>query len=145
MEILTIIYTKLDYQHVVHRLDFRSQRTDMILARVHSGCNHTLKLFFPSPILPKHLAHSYYTTQFVTGHGFFRSYLNKMRLAETETCECGHNSQTPMHLLSSCTITHHILRQHYTSTPTSLHTHTTTQNYHKFISICKQIIHLLHN
>ena len=118
------------------------QRTDMILARVHSGCNHTLRLFFPSPILPKHLAHSYYTTQFVTGHGFFRSYLNKMRLAETETCECGHNSQTPMHLLSSCTITHHILQQHYTST---LHLYTITQNYHKFISICKQISQLLHN
>ena len=38
------------------------QRTDRILARVRSGCNLTLRLLFPSPILPKHLAHSYYTT-----------------------------------------------------------------------------------
>ena len=39
----------------------------MILARVHSGCNLTLRLFFPSLILPKHFAHSYYNLWPATG------------------------------------------------------------------------------
>lgn len=61
--------------------------------------------FFPDitqRLESKHIYTNYYTTQMLTGHGQFRSYLNKRNLAGESECECGAGEDTVSHLLLEC-------------------------------------------
>lgn len=43
------------------------------------------------------------TTQFLTGHGYFKSYLRRFNITQEDLCPCGQNvSQTPEHLIKDC-------------------------------------------
>ena len=45
---------------------------------------------------------NYITTQYLSGHGNFRSYLKRFGHSETDLCDCGDNIQTPSHLIYDC-------------------------------------------
>jgi len=53
--------------------------------------------------LPLKLDH--YTTQFLTGHGDFRSKLYSFKLQSNPNCACGNGAETARHVLLSCTRT----------------------------------------
>lgn len=66
---------------------------------------HT-KLFIPN--IPHRLSSSlwpnFITTQFITNHGRFKSYLNKMNITTSPLCNCSEKPpQTARHLLTECT------------------------------------------
>lgn len=65
--------------------------------------NNTFQEFFPSSI-PKHFRPDYYTTQFVTGHGCFSSFLHRIGKRDSPTCDCNSDPQTPKHILLECTL-----------------------------------------
>ncbi|CAM1291536.1 Uncharacterised protein at_DN0735 [Pycnogonum litorale] len=61
---------------------------------------------FTSMVVP-----SFYTTQFLTGHGRFNSYLHRFHIIDSLSCHlCGFEEQTPVHLLFRCPET--IRRRH---------------------------------
>lgn len=46
---------------------------------------------------------SFPTTQFFTGHGYFKSYLHRFKIIDDPLCPCDRSSiQTPQHLLENC-------------------------------------------
>ena len=45
---------------------------------------------------------TYYGTQFLTGHGNFRSYLNRFGLCATDVCKWCKVPDTPEHVLYDC-------------------------------------------
>lgn len=50
--------------------------------------------------LPLELDH--YTTQFLTGHGDFKSKLFSFKLVDSPNCECGNVAETVRHVLLAC-------------------------------------------
>lgn len=51
----------------------------------------------------KYIRPSYYTTQFLTGHGAFREYLHRFGLRDSPSCQCG-RPQSNIHILNECPI-----------------------------------------
>ena len=45
------------------------------------------------------------TTQFITDHGFFKSYLKRMALINDDNCSCGHGAMSAEHLMFHCPLT----------------------------------------
>lgn len=64
--------------------------------------NPTFRGFFPSYPLPKGIMPDYYTTQFLTGHGHYLSYLHRFGHSEADSCTCSSTPQTATHLLLHC-------------------------------------------
>ncbi|UYV60766.1 hypothetical protein LAZ67_1002201 [Cordylochernes scorpioides] len=63
--------------------------------------NNTFLSFFPQEI-PKYFRPNFYNTQFVTNHGNFKSFLNRIKAVEDSSCFCGMEEQTSRHLLIDC-------------------------------------------
>lgn len=109
----------------------------------HTNTNDTFKKFFPTSPIPKFIHPNYYTTQFITGHGHFYSYLFRFKIYNTPYCICTQTpqiEQTPEHLLLHCPI--------YYTTKSKLNLHQITQlhqftknktNYKQFTKLCKHI------
>ena len=102
-----------------------------------------LNEFFPTGVCPKHIRHTFYTTQFYTGHGFFKSYLSEKRLARNPFCSCRPRSrQTPEHLLLHCPLTKNIITSQFTPQPSSLQQFILNPlNAAKFCTVTRQIYH----
>src|SRR5699024_3532083 len=101
--------------------------------------------FFPRGV-PAYIKTNFITTQFVTGHGAFQNYLYRINISPTNICPCGQSPQTPIHLLTQCTLTSQFIIQLIGYTPTEVTFYTKTkQNFNTYIKICYYIhnTHLL--
>ena len=90
---------------------------------------------------------TFYTTQFLTGHGSFGDYLTRFRVLTTanSACYCGHPTSNPQHVLFDCpTHADHQFRMHVRAhTDESLHTliqDATVAD--AFMDICRTHVHL---
>jgi len=66
--------------------------------------SHT-KLFFPTiynRISAKHFKPNFISTQFISSHGNFKSYLIRFKLSDEWMCECERSLETPLHILLEC-------------------------------------------
>ena len=106
--------------------------------------NLTFKSFFSLGI-PKHIVPNQYTTLFFTGHGPFNYFLNRIR-SQTQKphqyCSCG-VEETPLHLITDCVHTQHIIDQFFLSTRSPRDYIGTKQNYILFSQLCKHILNSL--
>ena len=101
--------------------------------------NDNFKSFFPTGV-PKHYRTDFFTTQFITGHGQFNSYLHKLNISNVfvPTCICNNiDLQTPIHLLTQCPM--------FNTPFTTPSTYTHPKNTSIFKNTCKYIIHTLQN
>ncbi|KAH9516177.1 hypothetical protein DERF_006937 [Dermatophagoides farinae] len=64
----------------------------------------TTKKFFPLVSIRSgiNLSPDFILTQFLTNHGKFNQYLNRMRIKDQSSCFCGNPSQTSLHLILEC-------------------------------------------
>jgi hypothetical protein len=65
---------------------------------------HT-KNFFPSiydRIKAKNFKSNFISTQFISSHGHFKSYLVRFHISDDYLCDCGKAIETPLHLILNC-------------------------------------------
>lgn len=82
----------------------------------------TRVLYFPTVhdrLMMKHYESSFVLTQFMTGHGKFKSYFERFHIPSMDgyICSCGHDEQTVEHLVLDCPFhgyKRHILMKHLT-------------------------------
>jgi len=63
------------------------------------------KLYFPTiceRLKTKYLRPNYQMTQFLSGHGNFKTYLKRFKLSVNELCDCDSSEESPNHLLLHC-------------------------------------------
>src|SRR5699024_7443018 len=64
------------------------------------------RLFFPTlqhRLLARFFTPNFYSTQFISGHGKFGSYLHRFNIQPINYCYCDpYSIQTPIHLLFEC-------------------------------------------
>ncbi|KAH9522994.1 hypothetical protein DERF_006547 [Dermatophagoides farinae] len=70
----------------------------------HAQMDPLLKNFFPLVSIRSgiNLSPDFILTQFLTNHGKFNRYLNRMRIKDQSSCFCGNPSQTSLHLILKC-------------------------------------------
>ena len=81
------------------------------------------RLFFPTlqhRLLARFYNPDFFSTQFISGHGKFGSYLDRLNIRSSSSCHCDSPSpQTPSHLLFDCPDTRPLqgpIRLHYLNT-----------------------------
>lgn len=116
------------------------QYRNQAMTKAFKETNDNFRKFFTTQIIPKHVVSNFYTTQFLTGHGHFRSYLFRFNLTNTEHCTCCATSQTPEHLLLGCPEYAQIKRELKVDRIKHLHEYTANQhNFNKLQILCKHI------
>ena len=106
--------------------------------------NPTLGEFFTVAV-PDWLHTTYYTTVFFTGHGPFKSYLNRFGLSGTDLCSCvGQAPQTVRHILLDCDHFKGLVEQSFHPRPHTLSDFVKdTTSYGKFMDLCKEVYTVL--
>ena len=70
-----------------------------------SNKGYWTKRFLPTITFRTKLLHfktDFLVTQFLTGHGHFKDYLNKFYISSCGLCDCGQDRENPEHLLFFC-------------------------------------------
>jgi ribonuclease HI len=65
------------------------------------------KQFFPTineRLSLKTLKPNFLITQYLSGHGNFRSYLKRFHLSDNDVCDCGQAIETPLHVILDCVL-----------------------------------------
>lgn len=78
--------------------------------------------------------------QFFSNHGRFLEYLYRFTLTEIDLCPCGNDSQSALHLLTSCSMTKHLRTCQITNLVQLVSSPT---NFQKFNILCKDIYFVL--
>ena len=67
-------------------------------------CGEWTHQLFPTIVarIKTHLIPDFWSTQAITGHGVFKSYLRKRARTPTDRCPCGYDSESPQHVFQEC-------------------------------------------
>ncbi|UYV72792.1 hypothetical protein LAZ67_10000745 [Cordylochernes scorpioides] len=106
--------------------------------------NNTFLSFFPHEI-PKYFRSNFYNTQFVTNHGNFKSFLNRIKAVEVSSCFCGMEEQTSRHLLINCPAFQDYRMKNELVVCELNDLISDKKSYLKFNSFCKYILKFLQN